>query len=146
MIICRRSSAFGKPDRQGRAPAHHQAARNSHGIHYLDAIGHCEIVEAYRQVRRFRRFGRVSQEIGQLIPRNEVACFQDDFDRGNPARPSFRHSAARYLEVEKQAIHNAIEWHARLLLTHFSDLDAGRIHDEKLRGYRLTIHKSRLQS
>ncbi len=69
----------------------------------VDAVGRRTIDKEYRGVRLFRRLGRVSQEIAQLVLRNEVARLRDDFDRRTHARPLFRHCAARYLGESKDS-------------------------------------------
>jgi len=113
----------------------HMATTFTPGI-TVDAVGRRTINKEYRGVRLFRRLGRISQEIAQLVLRNEVARLRDDFDRRAHARPLFRHCAARYLgESKDKRSADVISWHVRLLRTYFSELEPERIHDATLRPF-----------
>lgn len=67
----------------------------------VDANGRLTIDKEYRGVRLFRRLGRVSQEIAQLMLRNGVARVQDDLDRRTHARP-LRSATARHATWENR--------------------------------------------
>jgi len=102
----------------------------------VDAKGRLTIDKEYRGVRLYRRLGRVSQEVAQLVLRNEIARVQDELDRRAHARPLFRHCAARYLgESKNKRSVEVIKWHVQLLLTYFADLEPERIHDGTLRPF-----------
>jgi len=102
----------------------------------VDAKGHLTIDKEYRGVRLYRRLGQVSQEVAQLVLRNEIARVQDELDRRAHARPLFRHCAARYLgESKNKRSVEVIKWHVQLLLTDLAALEPERIHDGTLRPF-----------
>jgi integrase len=102
----------------------------------VDAKGRLTIDKECRGVRLYRRLGRVSQEVAQLVLRNEMARMQDELDRRAHARPLFRHCAARYLgESKHKRSLDVIKRHVQLLLAHFAELEPERIHDGTLRPF-----------
>jgi hypothetical protein len=108
------------------------AATRTPGI-TQDARGDLILDKEYRGNRLFRRLGQLSLQDAESILQAEMARLAAELDLRMHARPLFRHCATRYLAESKQKrTVEAIAWHVRLLLAHFSDFHPERIHDGSL--------------
>jgi hypothetical protein len=99
----------------------------------VDIEGNRFINKQHHRIRLFLRLGPIGQENAEERLRTEIERLDLDRNSRSHSRPLFRHCAARYLAQSrnKRSI-ETIEWHVRLLIAHFGDLEPHKVHDGTL--------------